>query len=251
MTKTFAISGKGGTGKTTIAALLIKYFIANRKLVLGVDADPNSNLDSKLGIRAESSIGKLREEIMRSIESIPTAISKSEWFEYKLRLGITEGQGFDLLTMGRSEGPGCYCYINQVLRSCIDKISNKYDYVIIDCEAGMEHLSRRTTRDVDALIITSDPTKEGILTAGRLKKLAEEMELKIKNFRLAVNFMRSQELPENLKKLISEIGFNYKNVALIPYDEVIANSSLEDFAVINVPINSLAYRAIELLASSC
>ncbi|MEW6069416.1 MAG: AAA family ATPase [Candidatus Thermoplasmatota archaeon] len=246
MTKTFAISGKGGTGKTTIAALLIKYFLSRKKLILAVDADPNSNLDSKLGVKAEHSIGSLREEVMKNIENIPPGISKSEWLEYKLKLGITEAQGFDLLTMGRAEGPGCYCYINQVLRSCVDRISEQYDYVVIDCEAGMEHLSRRTTRNVDILIIASDPTKEGILTAGRIKKLAEEMELKIKNYRLAINFMRTP-VPEILKKVISDVGFEYKDVALIPYDENIINCSLENEPVINISEESKAYCAIEKL----
>jgi CO dehydrogenase maturation factor len=245
MTKTIAISGKGGTGKTTLSALLIKYLLARKKLILAVDADPNSNLDSKLGVSAETSIGRLREEIMKTIESIPTGISKSEWLEYKIKLGITEAQGFDLLTMGRSEGKGCYCYVNQVLRTCIDKISDRYDYVVIDCEAGMEHLSRRTTRDVDVLIIASDPTKEGILTAGRIKKLAEEMELKIKNFKLVINFMRSPELAETLKELVSEVGFEYGDVTLIPYDENIEKCSLENEPVINISESSKAYKAIE------
>ncbi len=247
MTKTIAISGKGGTGKTTLSALLIKYLLAREKLILAVDADPNSNLDSKLGIKAEQSIGSLREEIMKTIESIPTGISKFEWLEYKIKLGITEAHGFDLLAMGRAEGRGCYCYVNQVLRTCLDKISDRYDYVVVDCEAGMEHLSRRTTRDVDVLIIASDPTKEGILTAGRIKKLAEEMGLKIKNIVLAVNFVR-RELSEILKEIIVSNDFKTENALIVPYDEIIASYSLENHPIIKVSEQSKAYSAIAELA---
>lgn len=243
-----AISGKGGTGKTTIAALLIKYFLTEKKLVLAVDADPNSNLDSKLGVKAETSIGALREEIMKNIENLPPGMSKSDWLEYKIKLGMIESQGFDLLAMGRPEGHGCYCYINQVLRTMLDRISERYDYVVIDCEAGMEHLSRRTTGNVDILMIVSDSTKEGILTAGRIKRLAEEMALKVKKFKLVINFMHMQKLPESLQKAVTEIGVEYKDATFIPYDENIANCAVENYSVISIPENSRAYRAVVDLA---
>ncbi|MDI6856215.1 MAG: hypothetical protein QMD21_05480, partial [Candidatus Thermoplasmatota archaeon] len=163
---------------------------------------------------------------------------------------ITEAQGFDLLTMGRPEGPGCYCYVNQVLRTCIDKMSDCYDYVVVDCEAGMEHLSRRTTKDVDVLIIASDPTKEGILTAGRIKKLAEEMELRAKTIMLAVNFVR-EKLPEVLKETITAVGFDQVTIALIPYDELIGSYSLEGRAVIELPETSKACHAVAELGKRC
>jgi CO dehydrogenase maturation factor len=245
---TIAFSGKGRVGKTTLAALLIKYFLDQHKLVLAVDADPNSNLDSKLGIKTTGTIGALREEIMKNINNIPQGVSKSEWLEYKIKLAITEAHGFDLFTMGRSEGAGCYCYINQVLRALLDKISEQYDYVVIDCEAGMEHLSRRTTRNIDTLVIVSDYTKEGILTASRIKKLALELELKIKNLRLAVNFAKP-DLSQVLKGTITKVGFELKNIVLIPYDKQIANYSLEDYPVINISTNSKAYNAITELAN--
>jgi CO dehydrogenase maturation factor len=179
MTTVIAVSGKGGVGKTTLSALLIKYFKSQNKAILAVDADPNSTLDGKLGVKAETSIGALREEMMKNVDNMPSGMSKAEWLDYKMRLAVTEAEGFDLLSMGRPEGPGCYCYINQVLRTLLDKISEHYDYVIVDCEAGMEHLSRRTTRNIGVLLIVSDATKEGILTAGRIRGLSEEMKLKV------------------------------------------------------------------------
>jgi CO dehydrogenase maturation factor len=247
MTKTIAVSGKGGVGKTTLSALLIKYFTSQNKLILAVDADPNANLDSKLGVKAETSIGALREEMMKNIDNIPSGMSKMDWLNYKMRLAITEAKGFDLLAMGRPEGPGCYCYVNQVLRTLLDKVSEHYLYIVIDCEAGMEHLSRRTTRDIDTLIIVSDSTREGILTAGRIKGLTEEMVLKIGKIRLVVNLFHGSEIPESLIELASELGFESKEITALPYDENIEKCAIENCPVIEIPDDSKAFRAVEKL----
>jgi CO dehydrogenase maturation factor len=248
MTTVIAVSGKGGVGKTTLSALLIKYFKSQNKAILAVDADPNSTLDGKLGVKAETSIGALREEMMKNVDNMPSGMSKAEWLDYKMRLAVTEAEGFDLLSMGRPEGPGCYCYINQVLRTLLDKISEHYDYVIVDCEAGMEHLSRRTTRNIGVLLIVSDATKEGILTAGRIRGLSEEMKLKVGKMRLAVNLFRGPGLPETLKEFASEQGFDSQNMSTIPYDENIEKCGSEDCSVIDVPEDSKAYMAVKELA---
>jgi len=153
---TIAITGKGGTGKTTFASLLVKHLSTKSATVLAVDADPNSNLDARLGMHVEQTIGDLREDLLK--EHFPAGVAKSELIEYQIRLALVEGDTFDLIAMGRPEGPGCYCYINNVLRDVLDRLSVNYDYVVIDNEAGMEHLSRRTTRDVDVLFIMSDVT---------------------------------------------------------------------------------------------
>ena len=179
MTFTAAVAGKGGVGKTSVAALLVKYFTEEKGgTVLAVDADPNSNLDEKLGVMTGKTLGSLREEVSGDMDSKPAGVSKAERAEYLVRTAIVEGRKFDLLAMGRSEGPGCYCYVNNLLRTLVDSISEKYPYVVIDNEAGMEHLSRRTTRSVDMLLVVSDTSPTGLKTAGRLRKLADEMGLK-------------------------------------------------------------------------
>ncbi|MEM2305707.1 MAG: AAA family ATPase, partial [Candidatus Methanomethylicia archaeon] len=145
MTFTIAVSGKGGSGKTTVSALIIDYLNRNKLgSVLAVDADPNTNLNEALGIEIKKTLGEVREELLKIGE---LTSSREDYFEYLIYSEvIAEGDGFDLLPMGRPEGPGCYCYINHVLRKIIDKLSRNYDYVIMDTEAGLEHLSRRTTR---------------------------------------------------------------------------------------------------------
>ncbi len=183
MTYIIGVTGKGGVGKTTFTALLIKA-ITEKKMgvVLAVDADPNYNLNEKLGVTIENTIGSLREDIVKSVDSLPQSMSKHEYVEYQVRLALTETEDFDLLVMGRQEGPGCYCYINNILRSFVDSLSDNYDFIVIDNEAGMEHLSRRTTKNMDVLFVVSDASKIGVQTAGRIKELARGMEIKIGRF---------------------------------------------------------------------
>lgn len=183
-----AVAGKGGVGKTTFAALAIRHI--NRTTdepVLAVDADPNANLHAKLGVSIGRTIGDLREELLEKVEELPAGVSKQEHVEYQVRLALTEGDGFDLLTMGRQEGPGCYCYINNILRTFVDSLSDKYEYVVMDNEAGMEHLSRRTTRAVDVLFVVSDASKASLDAAMRIASLAREMDLKIGRMALVRN----------------------------------------------------------------
>ncbi|UCE39631.1 MAG: AAA family ATPase [Thermoplasmata archaeon] len=188
MTFIIGVTGKGGVGKTTVSALLIKAIIEKKLgVILAVDADPNYNLNQKLGVVIENTIGSLREDIVKAVDSLPQSMSKHDYVEYQVRMALTESENFDLLVMGRQEGPGCYCYINNILRSYVDTLTDNYDFIVIDNEAGMEHLSRRTTKAMDVLIVVSDASKIGIETAGRIKKLAEAMELKIGKYVLIVN----------------------------------------------------------------
>jgi len=184
---TISIAGKGGVGKTTIASLLVRELCKKGKPVLAIDADPNYNLGDKLGAKVERTIGALREEIMKTKDELPSGVSKHELVEYQVRLALQEEEMFDLLTMGRQEGPGCYCFINSVLRSFVDTLASKYEYIVIDNEAGLEHLSRRTTMGSDLLFVVGDSSRVALQAAGRIARLADEMELKIGRKVLVVN----------------------------------------------------------------
>ncbi|MHB9090935.1 MAG: ATP-binding protein, partial [Chloroflexota bacterium] len=161
MTITIAVAGKGGTGKTTLAALLIRYLRENQVgSVLAIDADPSSNLNQALGMSVEHSVGDIREEMLEKVgkNAMEPGMAKADYLEYRIQESLVEGSGVDLLAMGRPEGPGCYCAANNMLRVSVDRLAKNYDFVVIDNEAGLEHLSRRTTRDVDVLLVVSDPT---------------------------------------------------------------------------------------------
>jgi len=247
MSYTIAISGKGGTGKTTISALITKNLIEKGKTpILVIDADPNSNLYYILGVEKGETIGNVREDLLREAKSgkIPAGISKETIFELKFQSSILESKGFDLLTMGRPEGPGCYCYANLVLRRCIDELSKNYKFVIMDNEAGMEHLSRRTTQNIDDLLITSDSTPMGIITAGRIRDLVDELELRVDNIYLIIN-RSNPELNENLIELIEEKNLNL--LGIIPEDENLIEYSLNEKSILDLPTDSLSFLAVNAI----
>lgn len=247
MSYTIAISGKGGTGKTTISALITKNLIEKGKTpILVIDADPNSNLYYILGVEKGESIGNVREDLLREAKSgrIPAGISKETVFELKFQSSILESKGFDLLTMGRPEGPGCYCYANLLLRRNIDELSKNYKFVIMDNEAGMEHLSRRTTQDIDDLLIISDSKPMGIITAGRIRDLVDELELRVGNIYLIINGS-NPELNENLIELIKEKNLNL--LGIIPEDENLIEYSLNEKSILDLPTNSLSFLAINAI----
>ncbi|OGX15874.1 MAG: hypothetical protein A2166_01865 [Omnitrophica WOR_2 bacterium RBG_13_41_10] len=211
-----AIAGKGGTGKTTIAALILKV-IKDKKLgsLLAVDADPNSNLGEALGQEAKETVGSIINEVAAHPDQIPAGMSKDRFIEYRLQTAIREGDGFDLLTMGRPEGPGCYCYVNNVLRNIVAKLIKEYDYVVIDNEAGLEHFSRRTTGCADTLVVISDYTKVGLRSAKRIKELVDELGVKVKNKLLIIN--RSSVFID--RQAVKNTGLNY--IGEIPEDKSI------------------------------
>ena len=240
MTKTIAIAGKGGTGKTSIAALLIKL-LSQKGLVLAVDADPSTNLNQALGLSLEDdkTVGRIREKMTEDVSKghFNPTIAKQEYLFSKIMESLVESKGFDLLAMGRPEGPGCYCASNEFLRVSLDKLVKdyKYQYIVMDCEAGMEHISRQTTRDVDVLLIMSDPTMRGITTAARMKSLIGELRSKIGNVGLIVNRVKGELSPE-IKDAIDES--NLQIIALIPEDRNLEALELKGRPIIELPDES-------------
>lgn len=247
MSYTIAISGKGGTGKTTISALIIKYLIEEKHIpVLAVDADPNSNLYYYLGVEKEDTIGNLREEVLKEAKSgkIPAGIPKETVFELKFQRSIVENKGFDLLTMGRPEGPGCYCYANIILRRYIEELSKNYKFVVIDNEAGMEHLSRRTTQNIEDLLIISDSTPIGIITAGRIRNLVNELELHINNIHLIIDRINGE--PNKItRELIKKQNLNL--LGTIPEDRILNEYSFNEKSILKLPSDSTAFLAINAI----
>lgn len=220
-----AVAGKGGVGKTTISAMLIHYLLKIDKPVLAVDADPNSNLNTALGMEYEETIADIREEVKKNT---PDSFSKSEFFGMRLEEALVEGNGFDLLVMGRPEGPGCYCAVNNILREYLAKISRNYKFVVIDNEAGMEHLSRRTAVDIDLLLLVSDSTVVGINSAIKAFYTAKSANIKIKNITLVVNKSKGK-LDADKIKLIENAGL--KIGGYIPFREDIEKNSEEGKSV--------------------
>lgn len=240
-----ALAGKGGTGKTSIAALTIRYLIEKRRgPVLAVDADSNACLNEALGVTVHATIGSLREEslqVVRSGGDRPGGMSMEQLFDYQVQQSLVESKGFDLLVMGRPEGPGCYCAANNIIRKYTDKLSETYPYVVIDNEAGMEHLSRRTTHKVNLLLIVSDSTVKGIQTAKRINNLVDELNLDIKKRRLIINRVPDSN-EEKLKDLAAEYGLEV--AGLIPQDDMIFEYDLKGIPLIKLSEDSIALRSL-------
>ena len=240
-----ALAGKGGTGKTTIAGLTVRYIIEKKKRpVLAVDADSNNCLNEVLGVDVHATIGKLREESLQTIRSgaeRPGGMSMEQIFDYQVQQSIIESKGFDLMVMGRPEGPGCYCAANNIIRKYTDKLSETYLYVVIDNEAGMEHLSRRTTHKVDLLLIVSDPAVRGIQTAKRINGLVEELQLEINRRVVIINRISGNE-GADLKNLAEESGLQV--AGFVPQDEAIFNLDLQGKPIFQLPDDSKAVKAV-------
>jgi len=208
MSYTIAVAGKGGTGKTTVAALtVLRLIAAGRKPVLAVDADPNSCLDAALGVNVTQTVGAVREEAREMAgKGLSTGISKQELLELKIHGSLVESDAFDLIAMGRCEGPGCYCYANNVLKQVIEKLADDYPTMVIDNEAGLENLSRRIVRKVDLLMMVTDPSRAGLTTVDRLHGLAVEMGLACDKLAIVINRLRNGTLPEGAEVLREKTG---------------------------------------------
>ena len=249
MTFTIAVAGKGGVGKTTIAGLIAKLLQERDGPVLAIDADPNTNFHQALGLNLEMTIGELREDTIKKIKDLPAGISKDQYLQYGLEQCLVESKGIDLLAMGRGEGPYCYCAVNHVLRRYMDLLGKNYKYVVMDNEAGLEHLSRRTTQNVDLLLVISDGYPVALQAASKINKLADELKLHIGQRFLIVNHLNNGTLSEPgrvaLKQRIAQTGLTLAGE--IPRDENILTLSLEGRSVGELPASSPARLAVKAI----
>ncbi len=243
-----AVAGKGGTGKTLVSALLIHFISEKNDRVLAVDADPDSNLPDALGVASEvrKTLVDIRELFQMSIDDMGT-MNKEQWLEGKIYGEvICECPRYDLLVMGRPEGEGCYCYANSLLRGVLRKLLKHYDYIIIDSEAGLEHFSRKTIDTADYIVIVTDMSKKGLATAKRIKELLKELKMNIKDVFLIANRISSSEAEEEIRKFAEEEGI--KLLAVLPYDERVAELDLKGEPVTNLGNNSEVYRRMREVA---
>ncbi len=240
---TIAVAGKGGTGKTTVAGLVIHHLLSDGQgPILAVDADPNANLGDLLGLDVEVTVGGLQAETLKEIRNLPAGVPLDRYMEYELHQALVEGEGADLLVMGRGEGDGCYCAVNHILRHYLDKIQGNYRYVILDNEAGMEHLSRHVTQGIDLLLIVSDANPVAIRSAARIDALASELDLKVKERCLVLNNLRG-EVPERVWEEINRSGLEV--LGKVPHDEIIATLNLEGGPLSGLPPGTAALSAME------
>ncbi len=257
MTTTIALAGKGGVGKTTIAAMVIKYLIETQPgAILAIDADPSSNLNMVLGLDLEWTVGDIREDMLAQVKQSLTAggaamgtlaggMNKRDYLDLEIRSSLAEGDRVDLIAMGRSEGPGCYCAVNHNLRGVIDSISKNYRYIIIDNEAGMEHLSRRTTRDVQALLIVSDPTLRGIVAAERIASFRNDLDINIDNAYLILNNLPADDVPALLQEKIDSLGIPL--AGMINRSAELTELEFSGQPLINLGTDSPVFRAVEAI----
>lgn len=236
MATTIAISGKGGSGKTTVAAMIIKCLLERSGgSILAVDADPNSCLGLAMGLEPGPTVARLREDALKQPAGAGDRVRS---FEYGIQQAVMEANGFDLLTMGRPEGPHCYCAVNNMLRTFLDKLSDAYDYVVTDNEAGMEHLSRRTTNNVDWLVIVAEPTPLGIVTAKRIFSLAKSLPISVKQTGLIWNNTRVDVVGDDIDK------FEIPCFGSVPYDESVLEASMNGRGIFELKPDSAALSAI-------
>ena len=247
MTETLAVAGKGGTGKTTFAALVVRFL---RELghtpILAIDADPSANLHMALGLPLRDTVGQIREETREQVSGgvFQTGIAKPDWFEYQVLQCLVEGQDVDLLAMGRPEGPGCYCAANHMLRQAIDRLGDAYRSVVIDNEAGMEHISRQTTRDVDWLFIVSDPSQRGLAAAEQIVSLLASLGTRVGRAGLVVNRVRDG-LDPALRERVDRLGVPL--LGILPDDPAITRLDAKGCPLILLDENTAIYPAITSL----
>ena len=253
MAYTIAIAGKGGTGKTTLTGLLITYLASIGKTpILAVDADANANLNEVLGVDIEITLGGLRESIKNAEydknNPIPETMTKQDFLAIKFADAITEEDDYDLLVMGRTQGQGCYCYANGLLKAHLQKFSNNYKYVVVDNEAGMEHISRGVLPGIDLIIIVSDCSRRGVQAAARIKELVGELGMKVADgIKLIINKAPDGVLNEGIKEEIKKHSFDLAGV--VPADELVYEYDSNGTPTSRLPENSPARAAVTKIYS--
>lgn len=246
MGTTLAVAGKGGVGKTSITALMIKAIIeSGKRPVMAIDADSNSNLHEVLGIMQPRSVGCVREDVRKMGDDIPGGMTKDRFMEYQIQASLEEGKDIDFLSMGRPEGPGCYCLANNILRDIISKLTSNYAFVVIDNEAGMEHLSRRTEEEVDHLFVISDPAPRSLRTIARIAELISELGGRIHNKHLILSRVQGDKgsLPESVLKEMELLP--YEPEAIIPYDDELVSLDLKGEPLLKISGESPSYVAVK------
>ena len=222
MPHTIAVAGKGGVGKTTTCGMLIDYLCKkNKGPVLVVDADANSNLNEVLGVEVETSLGAIREEMAQAElkGTIPAGMTKADYAEFKFNSALIDEDDFDMLVMGRTQGKGCYCYVNGVLKTQVDKYAKNYSYIVMDNEAGLEHVARGTLPHVDTMLLISDCSRRGVQAVARVAEMVEEMELKPMQMGLIINRAPNGVLDDGIREEIEKHGL--KLFGVLPQDEAV------------------------------
>ncbi|MDP3880376.1 MAG: AAA family ATPase [Dehalococcoidales bacterium] len=242
MSFSIAVAGKGGTGKTSITSMIIRYLVKNGLTpILAVDADPNANLGESLGLEVRQTIGSIIASFNDEKIHIPAGMTKEAYLEIKMNGAMVESKGLDLLSMGRGEGPACYCYPNSMLRKFMDELIGNYAYTVMDNEAGMEHLSRRTTQNIDELLFVSDHSIKGIRTIARLIELVAELDLRVKRQSVVINRV-ANGIDPLVNEELSRLGI--EPAAIIPEDKLIQLSDFERKPLLELPDTSVAAAAV-------
>ena len=248
---TIAVAGKGGVGKTTTCGMIIDYLCSKKQgPVLVVDADANANLNEVLGVEVETSLGQIREEMAQAElkGSLPAGMTKADYADFKFNSAIIEEDDFDMLVMGRTQGKGCYCYVNGVLKSQVDKYAKNYRYVVMDNEAGLEHVARGTLPKVDTMLLISDCSRRGIQAAARVAEIVEEMQLNPGTMGLIVNRAPNGELDAGVMEEIEKHGL--KLLGVLPQDEGVYRCDCDGEPSAKLPQNNPVKAAVKGIMQS-